>query len=233
MKTIGLIGGTGYISTIEYYKIINETINMKLGGLSFARCILYSLNYGEIDELNKQNDMQAVYKLLLNAANKVIDAGAECILLCANTMHYFADELEKNIPVPLINIAMATAKYIKDKQIPTVGLLGTKQTMEQDFYKSKLTADGIEVLIPNNDEREFINNTIVKELLVGKFRNESREKMLALIKRLNRFGAKGIVLGCTEIPLLVHQEDTDIPLFNTLLIHSLAAVDFALERKLK
>ncbi len=233
MKTIGLIGGTGYISTIEYYKIINETINMKLGGLSFARCILYSFNYGEIDELNKQNDMQAVYKLLLNAANKVIDAGAECILLCANTMHYFADELEKNLPAPLINIATATAKHIKDKQIPTVGLLGTKQTMEQDFYKSKLTADGIEVLIPNNDEREFINNTIVNELLVGKFRNESREKMLALIKRLNRFGAKGIVLGCTEIPLLIHQEDTDIPLFNTLLIHSLAAVDFSLERKLK
>ena len=233
MKTIGLIGGTGYISTIEYYKIINETINMKLGGLNFARCVLYSFNYGDIDALNKQDDMQSIYKLLLNAANKVIDAGAECILICANTLHYFADELEKNISIPLIHIATATAKYIKNKQITTVGLLGTKQTMEQDFYKSKLTEHGIEVLIPNNDEREFIHNTIINELLIGKFRNESREKIIALIKRLNRFGAKGIVVGCTEIPLLISQEDTDIPLYNTLLIHSLAAVDFALERKLQ
>ncbi|UCH13688.1 MAG: amino acid racemase, partial [Bacteroidales bacterium] len=155
MKTIGLLGGTGYMSTIEYYRIINETINTKLGGLNFAKCILYSFNYGEIDALNKNEDMQKVYGLILKAAKNVIDAGAECILLCANTMHYFADELEKNISVPLIHIAAATAKHINDKQITTVGLLGTKQTMEQDFYKSKLTGQGIEVLIPNNDEREF------------------------------------------------------------------------------
>lgn len=233
MRTIGLIGGTGYLSTIEYYKIINETINTKLGGLNFSRCILYSLNYGEVDEFNRQDDMQGVYMLLLNAATKLIDAGAECILLCANALHYCADELERKISIPLIHIATATAKYIKNKQISTVGLLGTKQTMEQDFYKIKLTEHGIEVLIPNNDEREFIHNTIINELLLGKFRNKSREKMIALIKRLNRFGAKGIVLGCTEIPLLISQEDTDIPLYNTLVIHAQAAVDFALERKLQ
>jgi len=132
-----------------------------------------------------------------------------------------------------MTFSFTTAKHIKNKQITSVGLLGTKQTMEQDFYKSKLTDNGIEVLIPNNDEREFIHNTIINELLIGKFRNESREKMIALIKRLNRFGAKGIVMGCTEIPMLISQEDTDIPLYNTLLIHSLAAVDFALERKLQ
>ena len=233
MKTIGLLGGTGYMSTLEYYMIINETINTKLGGLNFAKCILYSFNYGEIDALNKNEDLQKIYELVSTAANKVIDAGADCILLCANTLHYFADELEKNISVPLIHIAMATAKHINNKQVSTVGLLGTKQTMEQDFYKSKLTGQGIEVLIPNNDEREFIHNTIINELLTGKFRNKSREKFIALIKRLNRFGAKGIVVGCTEIPLLISQEDTDIPLFNTLLIHSLAAVDFALESTLQ
>ncbi len=218
------------MSTVEYYKIINETINNKLGGLNFARCILYSFNYGEIDALNKNEDTERIYGLLLTAAENVINAGAECILLCANTMHYFADELEKNIPVPLIHIATATAKHIENRQISTVGLLGTKQTMEQDFYKSKLTGHGIEVLIPNNDEREFIHNTIINELLIGQFRNKTREEFIAVIKRLNRFGAKGIVMGCTEIPLLISQEDTDIPLFNTLLIHSLAAVDFALEK---
>jgi len=231
MKTIGLIGGTGYISTIEYYRIINETINKRLGGLNFARCVLYSVNYGEIDTLNKKGNTQGVYDLLNNAANKVIEAGAECILLCANTSHLFADELEKNIPVPLIHIAIATARYIIGQKLSKVVLLGTKQTMEQDFYKSKLNDEGIEVIIPDSDEREFINDTITNELIYGIFKDEAKEKFMGIIKRLNGIGAEGVILGCTELPLLIKQEDIDIPLFNTLEIHSLAAVDFSLGGK--
>lgn len=228
MKTIGLLGGTGYISTIEYYRIINEEINKRLGGLNFARCVLYSFNYGEIDALNKKEDMQGVYELLLNSANKVIEAGAECLLLCANTSHYFADKLKKDISVDLIHIATATAKHIKNKRISTVGLLGTKQTMEQDFYRLKLKDEGIEVFIPDPDEREFIHNTIVNELIYGVFKKEVKEEFIKIIKRLNSLGAEGMIMGCTEIPLLIKQEDIDIPLFNTLSIHSIAAVDFAL-----
>ena len=231
MKTIGLIGGTGYISTIEYYRIINETINKRLGGLNFARCVLYSVNYGEIDTLNKQGNTQGVYDLLNNAANKVIEAGAECILLCANTSHLFADELEKNIPVPLIHIATATARHIIGQKLSKVALLGTKQTMEQDFYKLKINCEGIEVLIPDKNEREFINDTITNELIYGIFKDEAKEKFMGIIKRLNGIGAEGVILGCTEIPLLIKQEDIDIPLFNTLEIHSLAAVDFSLGGK--
>jgi aspartate racemase len=228
MKTIGLIGGTGYLSTIEYYKIINETVNKKLGALNFARCILYSFNYGDIDVLNNKDDMAGLYDLLLDASNKVVGSGAECILLCANALHYFADKLQKNIAVPLINIAAEAAAHVKKKQLSTVGLLGTRQTMEQDFYKSKLNAKGIEVLVPDTAAREFIHNTIINELLAGKFRNKSKEGFVDIIKRLERFGAEGIVMGCTEIPLLISQEDSEIPLFNTLLIHAQAAVNFAL-----
>ncbi len=229
MKTIGLLGGTGYISTIEYYRIINEAINKRLGGLNFARCVLYSFNYREIDALNKKEDTQGVYEILLNAASGVIEAGAECILLCANTLHFYADELEKNITVPLIHIAAATARQIISQKMSKVALLGTKQTMEQDFYKSKLNDEGIEVIIPDSDEREFINSTIINELLHGIFKDEAKEKFIGIIKRLNGIGAEGIILGCTEIPLLIKQEDIDIPLFNTLEIHALAAGDFALD----
>jgi aspartate racemase len=228
MKTIGLIGGTGYLSTIEYYKIINEAVHKKLGSLNFAKCILYSFNYGDIDALNQKDDMKGVYNLLLDAATKITESGADCIVLCANTLHYFADELQKNISVPLINIAAEAAAYVKRKQLSTIGLLGTKQTMEQDFYKSKLNEKGIEVLVPDTAEREFIDNIIINELLEGKFRNKSKEGFVDIIKRLERFGAEGIVMGCTEIPLLISQEDTDIPLFNTLIIHAQATVNFAL-----
>jgi aspartate racemase len=228
MKTIGLIGGTGYLSTIEYYKIINETVHKKLGNLNFAKCILYSFNYGDIDTLNQKDDMKGVYNLLLDASTKIIGSGAECIVLCANTLHYFADELEKNISVPLINIAAEAAAHVKRKQLSTIGLLGTKQTMESDFYKSKLNEKGIELLVPDTTEREFINNTIINELLAGKFRNKSKEGFIDIIKRLERFGAEGIIMGCTEIPLLISQEDTNIPLFNTLIIHAQATVNFAL-----
>jgi len=231
MKTIGLIGGTGWISTAEYYRIINETINKKRGGLTFAKCLLYSLNYGEIDELNKRNDMKGVYSLILDASKRIAGAGADCIVLCANTLHLFADKLEKEISLPIIHIASAVAKQIKNKKIAAVGLLGTKPTMEQDFYKTRLKQENIEAIVPGKEEREFIHHTIMNELLKGIFAKKTKVHFLEIIKDLESRGAEGIILGCTEIPLLIDQQDTQLPLFNTTTIHALAAVDFALNTK--
>jgi len=228
MKTVGLVGGTGWVSTVEYYKIINEEINKKLGGLEFAKCILYSFNYGEIDSLNKKNDPAGIYSLLSNASSKLIDSGADCILLCANTLHQFADRLENEISVPLIHIAQATAKVIGEKGMKRVGLLGTKQTMEMDFYKIKLKQNNIDVIIPVQDDRDFIQQTISNELLKSIFVEKSRARFRMIIEKMRDEGAEGVILGCTEIPLLVKQNDSSLPLFNTLEIHSLAAVDFAL-----
>jgi len=228
MKTIGLIGGTGWVSTAEYYRIINETVNQRLGGLQFAKCILYSLNFGDIDELNRRDDMPGIFKLILDAAVKLMKTGVDGIMLCANTMHMFADELATKIDVPLIHIAEATAREIKKKNMSTVGLLGTKKTMELDFYKNKLKAATIEMLVPESDEREFINRTIYTELLLEVFKDESKRRFLDIMKRLQQQGAQGIILGCTEIPLLIKQDDTELPLFDTTFIHAQAAVDFAL-----
>jgi aspartate racemase len=232
MKTIGLVGGTGWISSAEYYRIINEETNRRLGGLEFAKCILFSLNYGEIDSFNRQNNNDGIYSLILDASRKLINAGADCIVMCANTLHQFVERLEPEIDIPVIHIATATAKKIKQKNLKKIGLLGTKQTMEMDFYKSKLTEENIEVVIPGSGEREFIQKTINNELVKGIFSDESRSRFIEICKDLHGKGAEGIVLGCTEIPLLVKQEDIDIPLFNTLLIHSLSSVDFALDELL-
>jgi len=229
LKTIGLIGGTGWVSTVEYYRIINEETNKRLGGLEAAKCILYSLNYGEIDSFNKKNDSEGIFLLLSNAAEKLIAAGADCILLCANTMHQYASRLELKIDVPLIHIAQATGEAIKNRGLNKVGLLGTKQTMEMDFYKSKLNEKEIEVIIPEKIDRDFIQNTISNELLKNMFLDESRTRFQKIMEKLKTNGAEGIILGCTEIPLLIKQEHSALPLFNTLEIHSIAAVDFALK----
>lgn len=228
MKTIGLVGGTGWISSVEYYRIINQEINQRLGGLDFARCILFSLNYGDINALNKKNDKPGIYGLIKDAAVKLVQCGAEGIVLCANTLHQFAEELEQQLPVPLIHIASATAKEIKNQNYKQVGLLGTEQTMEMDFYKIKLKKEGIETIVPDKKERQFIQHTIATELLQGNFVNESRARFLAIMDTLNQLGAEAIILGCTEIPLLIKQEHTRLPLFDTLVIHSHAAVDFML-----
>jgi aspartate racemase len=228
MKTIGLVGGTGWISTAEYYRIINEEINRRRGGLKFARCILYSLDYGDVDEFERRQDMEGLRALLIDAAKKLVSVGADCVLLCANTMHMHAEKVQEAVPVPLIHIAEAAARQINARKLKTVGLLGTKMTMEMDFYKKRLNQNGIAVLIPEQEERNFIHQTIDTELLKGKFLRESKERFLEIIRKLRSQGAEGIVLGCTEIPLLIKQEDLDFPLFNTTVIHSLAAVDFAL-----
>ena len=230
MKTIGLAGGTGWISSAEYYRIINEEINRRSGGLEFARCILYSINYAEIDAFNKQNNKEGVYKLILDATLKLAGSGADFIILCANTLHQFVERLEQEIDIPIIHIAEATADEIRIKKMSKVGLLGTKQTMEMDFYKSRLKEKGIDTLVPELSDRDFIQKTISDELLRGVFSDDSRSHFIEICKELNKRGAEGIVLGCTEIPLLLRQEDIDIPIINTLNVHAMAAVDFALKK---
>lgn len=228
MKTIGLIGGTGWVSTVEYYRTINQEVNRRLGGLNAARCVLFSINYAEIDAFNAAHDDAGVLSLLLDASTRLCRAGADCLMLCANTLHQYAEDVERQIDIPLIHIATATAREIRRQGFSTVGLLGTRQTMERDFYRAKLREKDIEVTVPLAEEREFIHHTIVSELLKERMLPESRTRFLRIIENLRSKGAGAIVLGCTEIPLLVHQEDVAVPLLNTLTIHSNAAVDFAL-----
>lgn len=228
MKTIGLVGGTGWISSAEYYRIINEETNKRAGGVTFSRCILCSVNYGEIDAFNKQNNREGVYSLILDATKKLAGAGAECIVLCANTLHQFFERLEQETEIPLIHIADAAAREIRSRNMSRVGLLGTKQTMEMDFYKFRMKEGDIEVMIPEQHDRDFIQKTISDELLKGVFSDVSRYRFIEICKELYSRGAEGIVLGCTEIPLLLKQEDINIPVINTLNLHALAAVDFAL-----
>jgi aspartate racemase len=228
MKTIGLVGGTGWISTVEYYRIINEETNRRLGGLEFARCVLYSVNFGDIHRFNEKHETEGILLIMLNAARKLETAGVDCILLCANTMHMHADRVAKEISVPLIHIAKATGAEINKKNMKKVGLLGTRPTMELDFYTKKLAEAGITALVPDKDERIFIQRTIDMELLRGVFLPESKKRFVEIMQKLRSQGAEGVVLGCTEIPLLIKEEDVDFPLFNTTVIHSMAAVDFAL-----
>ncbi|MGE5861075.1 MAG: aspartate/glutamate racemase family protein [Ignavibacteria bacterium] len=228
MKTIGMIGGTGWPSTLEYYRLINHETNRRLGGLNSAKIVLSSFNYAEVDALNKKEDHAGVYKLVLDAAQRLVKASVDCFVICANTLHQYADELEKTTGLSVVHIADATANEIKKTGISKIGLLGTRFTMEMDFYTKRLREAGIESTVPPKAEREFIHNTIMDELLKEIFRKETKEKFLNIINELETKGAQGIVLGCTEIPLLINQSDTNLPVFNTLEIHAKAAVDFAL-----
>jgi aspartate racemase len=228
MKTIGLIGGTGWISTVEYYRMINEAVNKKSGGPNYARCIIYSFNYGDIDKLNKLNDLEGVCRLVIDAAERIQKAGADCIVLCANTLHQFADEVKHNIPLPLIHIAEGTAGVIMKDNFRKVGLLGTLQTMEMDFYKATLKDKGIETIVPDKEDRNFIEYTIKNELFNSIFSPKAKERFLYITEKLKNNGAEAIILGCTEIPLLINQNDTDIKLYHTTSIHAEAAVKFAL-----
>jgi aspartate racemase len=229
MKTIGLIGGTGWVSTLEYYRLINEETNKQLGGHNAARCILYSFNYADINECNLREDHEGVYKLVLDAARKLKSASADCLVLCANTLHQYVDTLIEEVKLPIIHIADATAVEIKKQGLSKIGLLGTKFTMEMDFYTKKLSDAGIDSMVPDKPERLFIHNTIMNELLKETYTTESKKRFLEIINELEQKGAQGIVLGCTEIPLLIKQADTHLPIFNTLEIHAKAAVDFAVK----
>lgn len=228
MNTIGMIGGTGWVSTAQYYRLLNEETNKLLDGLNSAKIILYSFNYAEIDKLNLADDNSGVYKLVLDAAKKLKAASVDCLMLCANTLHQYVDDLQEEIDLPVIHIADAAAAEITKHKLNKIGLLGTRATMEMDFYKKKLGNAGIESLVPGKPEREFIHNAIMGELLKENFRKETKEKFLNIINELEQKGAQGIVLGCTEIPLLIKQQDTHLPVFNTLELHAKAAVEFAL-----
>ena len=228
MKTIGLIGGLSWLSTVDYYRMLNEMINEKLGGVSSAKIILYSVNFEEIKQLTEQGRWDEIEKLMTTIAKSLQAAGADCLLLGANTMHKIADNIQQSIQIPLINIAEETAKEIKQQQLQTVALLGTKYTMQFDFYKNKLKAQRIQTIIPAEEDIELINTAIYSEMGKGIFLPATREKFLAIIEKLIGQGAEGVILGCTEIPILIKQSDCKVPLFDTTKIHSAAAIRFAL-----
>lgn len=228
MKTLGLIGGTGWVSTVEYYRIINRQINERLGGLNSAKILLYSVNQQEFRPAADQAGLREFADYLTGIARRLESAGAECLLLCANTPHMAADLVQKNIRIPLIHIAEVTAKAIVKRNMKKVGLLGTKFTMEQPFYKERLAKFGIATLVPEESEREYIHRTIMTELEKAILKDETRKRYLEIIDSLVKRGAEGVILGCTEIPLLVKQSDCRIPVFDTTELHAMAAVEFAL-----
>jgi aspartate racemase len=229
MKKLGLVGGISWTSTLDYYRYINEGINEKLGGLNFAECLIYSVNFNYFQQYNAEYNWDATFRLLADAAANLKKAGAEAIVLCANTAHIVADRIEAEVQLPVIHVVTATAKAIHQKGLKKVGLLGTTYTMELDFYKDKLRANGIESIIPENQsDRDYIEDTLRDELGRGVLNPETKRNYLAIIQTLIDQGAEGIILGCTEIPLLISQEDVTVPVFDTTKIHSLAAVEFAI-----
>jgi len=228
MKTIGLIGGTSWVSTIEYYRIINEETHRRLDSYQFGRIILYSVNNGEFKPLMESGNWAEIEKRFIEIGKKLVAAGADCILLCANTKHKIADGVQKNISVPLIHVAEETGKVIQKKGLRKVALLGTRYTMEDTFFQDRLKKLNIETIVPNAADRDFIQNSIFQELSLNIFHPKTKKTYLDIIDRLVRQGAEGIILGCTEIPLLIKPEDCSVPIFDTTFIHASAAVDFAL-----
>ncbi|MGC8229345.1 aspartate/glutamate racemase family protein [Pseudobacillus badius] len=229
MKTIGLIGGMSWESSVEYYRIMNEEVKNRLGGLHSVKCLLYSVDFAEIERYQMEGDWDSAGKVLGEVALSLEKAGAEFIVICTNTMHKVIDFIEAKIKIPVLHIADATANQIKKSNLTTVGLLGTKYTMEQDFYKSRIELNGIRVLVPHAPEQEMINKVIYEELCLGKIKQSSRDCYKEVIKNLVVNGAEGIILGCTEIGLLVKQEDSEVPLFDTTEIHAIESVNKALE----
>lgn len=229
MKTIGLLGGMSWESSLEYYRIINETTRLRRGGLHSAPCVLVSVDFAEVEVLQQAGRWAEAAARLTDAGRSLERAGADFVVLCTNTMHLVADELQAGLSIPLLHIADATAHQVRAAGIQTVGLLGTRFTMERDFYKGRLSdRHGLSVLIPDADDRETVHRVIYAELCQGVIRPESRAQYRVIIEKLGQAGAEGIILGCTEIELLVHAEDSPVPLFPTTRIHATAAVDYAL-----
>ena len=220
LKTIGLIGGMSWESTVTYYKIINETVKEKLGGLHSAKCILYSIDFQEIEECQANGNWEKSGEILGEAANNLEKAGADFIVICTNTMHKVINQIKEKISIPILHIAEMTAEKILEKGLKNIALLGTKYTMEQDFYKSKLIEKEINVIIPDKNDIEIINKVIYDELCLGTINSNSKKKFLEIVDKLRNKGAEGIILGCTEIGLLIKNEDTDVPLFDTAIIHA-------------
>ncbi|WP_282166170.1 aspartate/glutamate racemase family protein [Shewanella japonica] len=231
MKIIGLLGGMSWESTSNYYKAINQGIKASLGGLHSAKICLFSVNFAEIESLQHQGDWQQTAEILSNAAKSVEAGGADCLLICTNTMHKVAEEVQRAISIPLLHIADATASTLLLDGVSTVGLLGTQFTMSQDFYKGRLAEHhGIDVIVPNETQQKMIHHIIYSELCLGEIKESSRHQYLEIIDDLYQQGAQAVILGCTEIALLLQQQDTQVPLYDTTQIHAASAVKFALHK---
>lgn len=227
MKKIGLLGGMSWESSLFYYKEINEGIKTKLGALHSAGIAMVSVDFEEIERLQHKGDWKGLGEILSEEALNIERAGAECLLICTNTMHKVAPQIESKISIPIIHIADATAEALKNDGIKKVGLLGTAFTMEQDFYKSRLREHGLEVLIPSKEDRELIHSVIYNELCLGKCKKSSKDAYLKIIESLAQDGAEAVILGCTEIGMLVKQTDTKVKLYDTTYIHAMSAVEFS------
>ncbi len=228
MKKIGLLGGMSWESSLEYYRIINELVKSKLGGVHSAKCLLHSFDFHEIERLQHRGEWETLKKLMVKEANNLKAAGAEFIVICTNTMHLMAPDIEQNTGLKVIHIADATADEIIKKNVSKVLLLGTKFTMESSFYRDRLENKGIEVLTPDKLDQQIIHDIIYNELILGVLNMESKQSYINIINKAIKKGVTGVVLGCTEIPLLIKQDDVNIEVFDTTVIHSRAAVDYAI-----
>lgn len=232
LKTIGMIGGMSWESTVTYYRTVNELVKQQLGGFHSAKVLLYSVDFSEIEECQAKGDWEKSADILSTAAKNLEKAGADFIVICTNTMHKVAPQIQRNIDIPIIHIAEATADELKRHNITKVALLGTKYTMTQDFYKEKLENAGISVLIPGKQGIEVVNDVIYNELCLGVISKTSKEKYLNIIDGLSKQGAQGVILGCTEIGLLIQQEDTNLTVFDTTQIHATRAAMLAINKLL-
>jgi aspartate racemase len=232
MKTIGIVGGITWHSSIDYYRLLNEMVAEKTNGAATAKIILYSLDFGVVKTLTEADRWNELAIIVCDAAVKLENASAGCILIGANTMHKIADTIQRVVNVPVIHIAEVTANAITQQHLKTVALLGTKYTMQLDFYKEILIKQGIATIIPSNKEDiEWLNYNIYNVMGKGIFTNEIKQRVLAMINELIQRGAQGVILGCTELPILIKQEDCPVPIFDTVLLHAKAAVEFAFEQE--
>jgi aspartate racemase len=229
VKTLGLLGGMTWHSTVDYYRLINEGVQARLGGSHSAELLLLSIDFVPIEKMQERGDWAGMGRVMGEWAKRLEDAGAEGLVICTNTMHRLADDVGRAIRIPIIHIADATAVAVKRAGLDAVGLLGTRYTMELDFYRGRLEKDhGLRVIVPDEAGRATVHDVIYRELTYGTLRDESRRAYMAIIEDLVRRGAQGVILGCTEIPLLVKQKDSPVPVFDTTALHAAAAVDFAL-----
>jgi len=230
MKLLGFIGGMSWENTIDYYKIINQMVHERLGSWNSAKILLYSVNFEEILPLQNNNEWDKIFKIISAISIKLEKAGCTALVICSNTMHKIADQIQEKVSIPLINVIDETAKEIKSRNIESIGLLGTRFTMEGDFYTQKLKKKyELNPIIPDSNDRDYIHESIYNQFAQGVFLDKTKQKFLKIIEKLMKKGAEGIILGCTEIPLLIKQEDVEIPLFDTLKIHLKSAVEFSLK----
>ncbi|WP_036127059.1 aspartate/glutamate racemase family protein [Lysinibacillus sphaericus] len=232
MKTIGLIGGMSWESSAAYYRLMNEQVKQRLGGLHSANCILYSVDFQQIEHFQAKGEWDKAGNVLAQAAQSLERAGADFVIICTNTMHKVIDIIEAAITIPILHIADATARQIKEADLQKIALLGTKYTMEQAFYKARVEGFGIEVIVPDSHERMEVNRIIYEELCLGIIKQDAKSYYIQVVEELVQAGAQGVILGCTEIGLLIQQEDISVPVFDTAAIHAQTAVSMAIQEEL-